>query len=322
MKAVVYTHYGPPDVLQFRELPVPTPADNEVLVRVCAVSINPLDWHLMRGDPLPVRLMTGLLRPKKTVLGSDFAGRVEAVGEAVKQFKPGDEVFGGVGQGGFAEYVCAAEDRLALKPANLSFEEAAAVPVAALTALQGLRMRGRMQAGSKVLVDGASGGVGTFGVQIAKALGAEVTAVCSTRNVETARRLGADHVIDYTQQDFTRMGQQYDLILAANAYRSIFDYRRALREDGVCVRSGGRVSFSAMAWEALVSLVLRPFSRKRVCGFITKWKQADLLVLRDLLASGRIAPVIDRRYPFSAMTEAIGYLEEGHAQGKVVLTVE
>jgi NADPH:quinone reductase-like Zn-dependent oxidoreductase len=203
MQAIVYTQYGPPDVLQLEEVPKPAPADDEVLIKVCAASVNPLDWHCMRGKPLFLRLMTGLLAPKHTVLGADIAGRVEAVGKQVKQFQPGDEVFGGKGAEGFAEYACATEDRLALKPANISFEAAAAVPVAAITALQGLRDKGRIQRGHKVLVEGASGGVGTFAVQIAKSFGAEVTAVCSTRNVDTARSRGADHVIDYTREDFT-----------------------------------------------------------------------------------------------------------------------
>src|ERR1700690_1169350 len=213
MKAIVYTQYGPPDVLQFQEIATPTPADDEVLIKLCAASVNPLDWHFMRGKPLFVRLMSGLLAPKIKVLGCDIAGRVEAVGKHVKQFQPGDQVFGGIGLAGFAEYVCAREDRLALKPANVSFEDAAAVPVAAITALQGLRDQGRIQPGQKVLIDGASGGVGTFAIQTAKAFGAEVTAVCSTRNVDTARSTGADHVIDYRREDFTRNGRRYDLIL-------------------------------------------------------------------------------------------------------------
>ncbi|MCI0350423.1 MAG: NAD(P)-dependent alcohol dehydrogenase, partial [Acidobacteriales bacterium] len=239
MKAIVYTQYGPPDVLQFKEVATPTPADDEVLIKVRAASVNPLDWRLMRGKPLIVRIMMGGLRkPKTTRPGVDVAGQVEAVGINVTQFKPGDEVFG-ARHGAFAEYVCAIEDKLALKPANISFEDAAAVPVAAISAIQGLRDKGRIQRGHKVLVDGASGGVGTFAVQIAKSFGAEVTAVCSTRNVDTARSIGADHVIDYRREDFSQSGQRYDLIIAANAYHSIFAYRRALSQDGTYVMVGG-----------------------------------------------------------------------------------
>jgi NADPH:quinone reductase-like Zn-dependent oxidoreductase len=231
MKAIVNTTYGSPDVLQFKDVEKPSPTDNEVLIKVLAASVNAADLHLLRADPFLIRFMSGLLKPKTTILGADIAGRVEAVGKNVTQFKPGDEVFGdisGCGWGGFAEYVCASEDALALKPTNLSFEEAAAVPMAAVTALQGLRNKGQIQPGQKVLINGASGGVGTFAVQIAKSFGAEVTGVSSTRNVDMARSIGADHVIDYTQADFTKNGQQYDLILAANGDRSISEYKRAL----------------------------------------------------------------------------------------------
>jgi len=321
MKAIVYTQYGPPDVLQLKEIATPTPADDEVLIKLYAASVNPLDQHLMRGD---VRLMGGgLLKPKHKGLGADIAGRVEAVGRNVKQFQPGDEVFGGSfggkGLGGFAEFVCAPEDKLTLKPANISFEDAAAVPVAAITALQGLRDKGRIQPGQKVLVDGASGGVGTFAVQIAKSFGAEVTAVCSTRNVDTARSIGADHVIDYTREDFTQSGQRYDLIIAANAYHSIFDYRRALSQDGIYVMAGGGVAqvFQAMLLGPLLSLI----GSKKMCFFIAKLNKKDLVFLSDLLEAGKVVPVIDRRYPLSDVAEALRYLEEGHAQGKVVITV-
>jgi NADPH:quinone reductase-like Zn-dependent oxidoreductase len=320
MKAIVYTQYGPPDVLQFKEIATPTPADDEVLIKLYAASVNPVDWHVMRGH---ARLMIGgLLKPKHKVLGSDIAGRVEAVGRHVKQFQPGDEVFGGKGfaGGGFAEYVCAIEDKLVLKPANISFEDAAAVPTAAITALQGLRDKGRIQRGHKVLVDGASGGVGTFAVQIAKSFGAEVTAVCSTRNVDTARSIGADHVIDYTRQDFTQSGQRYDLIIAANAYHSIFDYRRALSQDGIYVMAGGGgVQFlQAMLLGPLLSLI----GSKKMCNFMAKRNKKDLVLLKDLLEAGKVVPVIDRRYPLSDVAEALRYLEEGHARGKVVITIE
>ncbi len=273
----------------------------------------------MRGD---VRLMTGLLTPRHKILGVDIAGRVEAVGRQVKQFQPGDEVFGvtGFAGGGFAEYACAPEDKLALKPANSSFEDAAAVPIAAITALRGLRDKGRIQRGHKVLVDGASGGVGTFAVQIAKSFGAEVTAVCSTRNVDTARSIGADHVIDYTREDFTQSGQRYDLILAANAYHSIFDCRRALSQNGIYVMAGGGGAqiLQAMLLGPLLSLI----GSKKMRFFIANMNKKDLVFLKDLLEAGKVVPVIDRRYPLSDAAEALRYLEEGHAQGKVVITVE
>jgi NADPH:quinone reductase-like Zn-dependent oxidoreductase len=318
MNAIMYTQYGTPDVLQFKEVATPKPEDNEVLIKVCAASVNPLDMGVIKGAG---RLMgSGLLKPKHKILGSDIAGRVEAVGRHVKQFQPGDEVFGGNiwGGGGFAEYVCAVEDRLARKPANISFEEAAAVPVAAITALQGLRNKGRIQRGQRVLVDGASGGVGTFAVQIAKSFGAEVTAVCSTRNVETARSIGADHVIDYKREDFTQSGQRYDLILAANAYHSIFDYRRALSPNGICVWSGGKPSLQVILLGPLLSLT----GRKKSRFFLAKLNKKDLDFLKDLLEAGKVVPVIDRRYPLSDVAEALRYLGEGHAQGKVVITVE
>jgi NADPH:quinone reductase-like Zn-dependent oxidoreductase len=319
MRAIVYAEYGPPDVLRFTEVATPTPKDDEVLIRVRAASVNPLDWRLMRGKPALVRLMTGGLRkPRLTRPGVDVAGQVEAVGRNVTQFKPGDEVFG-VCRGALADYACATEDGLALKPANISFEEAAAVPVAALSALQGLRDKGRIQRGHKVLVDGASGGVGTFAIQIAKSFGAEVTAVCSTRNLDTARSIGADHVIDYTREDFTQGGRRYDLIIAANAYHSIFDYRRALNRAGtyVLVGGGGTQILQAMLLGPLLSLI----GRKRFRFYIAKPSKTDLVLLRNSLAAGQIVTVIDRRYPLSEAAEAVRYLEEGHARGKVVITV-
>jgi NADPH:quinone reductase-like Zn-dependent oxidoreductase len=321
MKAIVYEHYGPPDVLQFKEIATPAPADDEVLIHVRAASVNPLDWHFMRGEPWFIRLMTGLRKPKDERLGVDVAGVVEAVGKNVTQFKPGDEVFGGC-RGAFAERVCAKEDELALKPSNLSFEQAAAVLVAAITALQGLRDKGRIQPGHKVLIDGASGGVGTFAIQIAKSFGAEVTAVCSTRNLQTAQSIGADHVIDYTREDFTRNGLRYDLIMAANAYHSIFDYRRALSRGGICVKSGGRASLPHIILDMLLDRLLSLIGHKKTCGMIAKVKKTDLLLLKDILETGKIIPVIDRYYPLSHIAEAIRYLEEGHARGKVVITVE
>jgi NADPH:quinone reductase-like Zn-dependent oxidoreductase len=319
MKAAIYTRYGPPDVVQITDVEKPVPKDNEVLIRVRAASVNPLDWHFMRGTPYIVRLRAGLRRPKITRLGVDVAGPVESVGRNVTQFNPGDDVFGAC-RGAFAGYVCAVEDKLAPKPANLSFEDAAAVPVAALSALQGLRDKGRIQRGHKVLVDGASGGVGTFAVQIAKSFGAEVTAVCSTRNVETARSRGADHVIDYTREDFTKNGQRYDLILAANAYHSIFDYRRALSQDGtyVMVGGGGVPILQVLLLGPLLSLI----GSRKMCFVSAKINKKDLVVLKDLLEAGNVVPVIDKRYPLSDVAEALRYLEEGHAQGKVVITVE
>jgi NADPH:quinone reductase-like Zn-dependent oxidoreductase len=320
MKAIVYTQYGSPDVLHFTEVAKPTPADDEVLIKVRAASVNPLDWRLMRGKPLFVRLMTGGLRkPKITRPGVDLAGQVEAVGRSVTQFKPGDDVFGGC-RGAFAEYVCVMEDKLATKPADLSFEDAAAVPVAALSALQALRDQGHIQRGHNVLVDGASGGVGTFAVQIAKSFGAEVTAVCSTTNVDTARSIGADHVIDYTREDFTQSGQLYDLIVAANAYHSIFDYRRALSQNGIYILVGGGWAqiLQAMLLGPLLSLI----GRKKMHFFVAKINQKDLVLLKDLLETGKIVPVIDRCYPLSDVPQALRYLEKGHARGKVIISVE
>jgi NADPH:quinone reductase-like Zn-dependent oxidoreductase len=319
MKAIVCTQYGPPDVLQFAEVAKPAPKDNEVLITIYAASVNPMDRFSMRGAPL-IRLIPGLRTPRHKVIGCDIAGRVEAVGRRVKQFQAGDEVFGGIGVGAFAEYVCAPEDKLALKPGNLSFEDAAAVPVAAITALQGLRDKGRIQPGQKVLIDGASGGVGTFAVQIAKAFGAEVTAVCSTRNVDTARSIGADQVIDYTREDFTQSGQRYDLILGANAHHSIFDYKRALSQGGIYVIVGGGVLriFQGILLGPLLSLI----GNKKTCFFIANMNHKDLVSLKDLLEAGKVIPIIDRRYPLSNAAEALRYLEGGHAQGKIVLTVE
>ena len=321
MKAIARTRYGPPDVLQFTEVAKPAPNDHEVLIKLYAASVNPLDLFHMRGAPWN-RRVPGLRTPKQPVIGCDIAGRVEAVGRDVKQFQSGDDVFGvtGFAGGGFAEYVCAPEAKLARKPANLSFEDAAAVPIAALTALQGLRDKGRIQPGQKVLVDGASGGVGTFAIQIAKSFGAEVTAVCSTRNVDTARSLGADHVIDYTREDFTQSGQRYDLILGANAHHSIFDYRRALSQNGIYVMAGGGGVQALQV--ALLGPLLSRIGRKRVRFFIANINQKDLVVLKDLLEAGEVVPVIDRRYPLSEAADAIRYLEKGHAQGKIVLTVE
>jgi NADPH:quinone reductase-like Zn-dependent oxidoreductase len=319
MRAIVSTQYGPPDVLHFRVIATPTPADNEVLIKLYAASVNPVDLHLLRGKPFFLRLLSGGLRaPKRKIPGHDIAGRVEAIGKAVTQFKPGDEVFG-ASRGAFAECACALENNLARKPANISFDDAAAVPIAALTALQGLRDKGRIQPRQKVLVDGASGGVGTFAIQIAKSFGAEVTAVCSTQKMDTARSIGADHVIDYTREDFTKNGQRYNLILAANAHHSIFDYSRALTPNGIFVMAGGRGVQALQV--ALLGPLLSRIGSKKFCFFIAKIDHNDLAFLATLLESRKVVPVIDRRYPLSAAAEALRYLAEGHAQGKIVLTV-
>jgi NADPH:quinone reductase-like Zn-dependent oxidoreductase len=324
MKAIVCPKYGPPDVLQLQEVEKPTPKEDEVLVKVHAASVNAYDWHLLTADMFLVRLMGGgLLRPKKAIPGVDIAGRIEAAGSNVKQFRPGDEVFGDIsacGNGSFAEYVSVPENALALKPATLSFEEAAAVPMAAVTALQGLRDEGRIQAGQKVLINGASGGVGTFAVQIAKAFGAEVTAVCSTRNFDMARTLGADRVIDYTKEDFTRNGQTYDLILAANGYHPLSAYKRALTPQGIYVMAGGKPGqiFQAM----LLGSSMSENGGKKLGGFTAKANQKDLVMLKELVEAGKVVPVIDKRYPLSEAAEALRYLGAGHARGKVVITVE
>ena len=320
MKAVTYYNYGSPDVLQIEEIEKPTPGENQVLVKVHATSINAGDYRVMRADPFFIRLMTGgFLKPKDTRLGGDVAGVVEAVGEKVTQFRPGDKVFGGR-HGAFAEYVCAREGLLALKPSNLSFEQAAAVPIGALTALQGLRDAGGIRAGQKVLIQGASGSVGMFAVQIAKSFGAEVTAVCSTRNLDMARSIGADHVIDYKKEDFTKSGKTYDLIYAANGYHPLTAYKRALRPQGVYVCAGGTMPqfLQAMFFGSLVS---QKGGKKLTSMGIAKINQEDLNYLGKLLETGKIAPVIDRTYPFSEIAEAMRYVENIHAQGKVVISV-
>jgi NADPH:quinone reductase-like Zn-dependent oxidoreductase len=324
MKAIVCERYGPPDVLQFKEVAKPVPRENEVLVKIQAAAVNAYDWHLVTADIFLVRLMGGGLRkPKHAIPGADIAGRVEAVGSGASQFKPGDEVFGDLsacGDGGFAEYACAPENLLAPKPANLSFEEAAAVPMAALTALQGLRDSGRLQAGQKVLINGASGGVGTFAVQLAKWMGAKVTAVCSTGKMDLVRALGADHVIDYTQEDFTHSSQRYDLILAVNGYHPLAAYRRALAPQGIYVMAGGKTAqiFQAM----LLGPLMSKKGGKTMGGVSAKASQKDLLILKELLEAGKVKPVIDKRYPLSQAAEALRYLGAGHARGKVIITME
>lgn len=324
MQAIVYTQYGSPDVLHLQEVPKPSPKEDEVLVKIHAASVNAVDWHLLTADIFLVRLMTGgLLKPKTAILGADIAGQVEAVGKNVKQFRPGDEVFGDVfghGSGGFAEYVSAPESALVLKPAKLSFEQAAAVPLAAVTALQGLRDKGKLQSGQKVLINGASGGVGTFAVQIAKSCGAEVTAVCSTRNLDQARSLGADHVIDYTQEDFTRNEQRYDLIFAANGYHPLSAYKRALAPGGIYVMAGG--SQAQMFQTLLLGPGLSLIGNKTLGIISAKSNQKDLAVIKELLEAGKVVPAIDKRYPLSEVPEALRYLGTGHARGKIVITVK
>jgi NADPH:quinone reductase-like Zn-dependent oxidoreductase len=319
MKAITYTEYGSADVLRLMEMAKPVPGDDEVLIKIRAASVNAYDWRLMRGRPFIIRFMIGGLRkPKLTLPGVDVAGQIESVGRNVTQFKPGDEVFGSC-RGTFAEYACTSGKGLVMKPANVSFEQAAAVPLAAITALQGLRDAGRIRRGSKILIDGAGGGVGTFAIQIAKSFGADVTAVCSTKNLDTARSLGADKVIDYTREDFTKSGQRYDLIFAANAYHSIFAYRRALSKDGIYVMAGGGWSqiFQSIALGPLLSLA----GSKKMRFFKANIDKTDMELLKDFLEAGTIVPVIDRRYPLSAAAEAVRYLEAGHAKGKVIITM-
>ena len=323
MKAMLYTQYGSPDVLHLEEVEKPTPGGGEVLVKIQVASVNTLDLA-MKGPVLARIISGGLRKPKDPRLGADFAGRVEVVGNNVTQFQPGDEVYGSA-TGSFAEYIAVPASKMALKPANSSFEEAAAVPVAALTALQGLRDRGQIQPGQKVLIYGASGGVGTFAVQIAKSLGAEVTAVCSTQNVDTARSIGADHVIDYTQEDFTRNGQRYDLILAVNGYQPIFAYRRILQPTGryVLVGAAGSRIYRALLQALLLGLVISRTGKQKM-GFmgIAKINQQDLTFVKELIEAGKVVSVIARRYPLTETTGALRYLEEGHAQGKVVIMVD
>ena len=327
MKAIRYYRYGPPDVLELADVETPAVGDDELLVRVRAASVNPLDWHFMRGAPQVVRLMAGLSRPKasSTRLGADMAGSVEAVGGNVTGFRPGDEVFGGLeDRGTLAEYLSIRHDGAVLtKPARLGFEQAASVPVAAFTALQALRDRGQLRAGQKVLVNGASGGVGTFAVQIAKAFGAEVTGVCSTRNVEMVASIGADQVIDYTREDFTRAGRRYDLLVDIAGNRSLSETRRVLVPKGTLVAVGGPDKgrwIGPLARTARMA-VLSPVVSQRMTFFLARQNKEDLAVLRDLLDAGKVTPVIDRVYPLSDVAEAMRYLETGHARCKIVITV-
>jgi NADPH:quinone reductase-like Zn-dependent oxidoreductase len=323
LKAITYHRYGPPEVLELQDVDEPAVGDHDVLVRVRAASANPRDWHFMRGEPYFMRLQAGLRTPKNSLLGSDVAGQVEAVGRNVTRFRPGDEVVADVVQGGFAEYACVPEDLAVLKPANLTFEQAAAVPLAALTALQGLRDVGKVQPGQKVLVIGAAGGVGTFAVQIAKWLGAEVTGVCSTNKVDMVRSIGADHVVDYTREDFTKGGGRYDVVFQLAGTRSPSDCRRALAPKGTLVLSSGESNgrWIGPVSRILAGIALSPFVSQRLAPFVAKRSGEDLQLVMELIESGEVSPVLDRRYALSEVPDAIRHLEAGHARGKVVVTV-
>jgi len=325
MQAVEYTEYGSPDVIRIKEVEQPAPLDDEVLVEVLAASVNAYDWHFLTADVFLIRLMSGLRKPRKTTLGADIAGRVIAIGKNVTRFQPGDAVFGTAkgGTGGFAECARAPEKALELKPTNISFEEAAAVPIAGLTALQGLRDKGCIKPGAKVMIHGASGGVGTFAIQIAKAFGAHVTAVCSTANVEMARALGADHVIDYRREDFTAGSKRYDLILVANGNRSLLEYKRSMNPNGICVLAGGSVgSIGQIVGTMLLAWWISKTGSKKICSLLASVKQEDLAAMKELLESAKVRPLIDRRYPLKDAAEALRYLGQGHARGKVVITME
>ncbi len=322
MKAIVYTKYGPPDVLQLKEVEKPTPKEDEVLIKIHAAALNQGDWYALTGKPFMVRLTGGLLKPKDKILGMDVAGRIEAVGVNVKQFQVGDEVFGDIswsGKGAYAEYVAVPENVLALKPANIPFEETAAAPVSAVVALQALRDTGQIQPGQKVLINGASGGVGSFAVQIAKYYGTEVTAVCSTGKIDMVRSIGADHVIDYTQEDFTQNGLRYDLIIGVNGYHPLSDYKSALSPRGTYACIGGTMA------QIFQSLLLGPLMSKKggkqLKNVLAKQSQKDLVVLKELLEAGKVISVIDRRYTLSEVPEAFRYFGEGHAKGKIIITV-
>jgi NADPH:quinone reductase-like Zn-dependent oxidoreductase len=326
MKAIVRETYGSPDVLELRDVAIPVPGDGSVLIRVRAASVNALDWHLLRAEPSLVRMMAGLRKPRTQGMGADAAGVVEAVGKNVSRLRPGDEVFG-TGDGAFAEYLVADEKKLALKPANVTFEQAAALPVAGISALQALRDKGRVQPGQEVLINGAAGGVGTFAVQIARAFGASVTGVCSTRNVEMVRALGATRVIDYTQEDFTRGKVRYDVILDIADNHSLAEYRRVLTRNGILVTLGaaggpgeqpgtGRI-FLGMLQTILLSAVVS----QKLALFLAKVTAEDLDALRELVEAGKVTPVIDREYPLAEVPDAIRHVETGHARGKVVIRI-
>ena len=326
MKAAILSRYGPPDVVRIEDVDKPVPKDNEVLIKVRAAALNPLDWHGMRGSPYIMRLAGGLRNPKDARLGFDVAGEIEAVGKNVTQFKPGDEVFG-MCRGSFAEYACASESSafsvLAMKPPKATFEQAAAIPMAGLTALQGLRDKGQIQKGQKVLINGAAGGVGTFAVQIARSFGADVTGVCSARNGEMVRSLGADRVVDYTREDFTRSPERYDLLFDCAGSRSLSEYRRVLNPKGALVVVTGPDGYWLGPLTRFISaLVMAPFASQRLVPFVAKAAKEDLTTMSDLTETGKVTPVIDKRYRFIEIADALGYLEQGHARGKVVIALE
>ncbi|HUH62228.1 MAG TPA: NAD(P)-dependent alcohol dehydrogenase [Terracidiphilus sp.] len=322
MKAIVYGRYGAPDVLRLEEVAKPVPADNEVLIQVRAASVNPYDWHFMRGTPIFLRLFSGLFNPKIPRLGSDVAGEVEAVGRGIQQLKPGDPVFGNC-QGSFAEYACAREPRLAKKPRGITFEQAASAGIAGLTALQALRDKGRLQPRQRVLINGAAGGVGTFAVQIAKALGAGVTGICSGKNVEMVRSIGADRVIDYNREDFTKSSERYDLILDCIGNHSLRECIRAMNPKGTYVMVGGKAGRWFSPMDRSIAMQVRScFVSQQLVGIFAKSCTADLSKLGELMESGKVTPLIDRRYRLSDVPEAVTYVEEGHARGKVVITLE
>ena len=321
MKAIVYHEYGSPDVVKLEEVQKPSPADNELLIKVYAVSVNRSDWEGLVGKPFYVRI-GGLIRPRDKILGSDIAGTVEAVGKDVKQFKPGDDVFGLMLNygGGFAEYACKSEKALALKPAGMTFEQASAIPQAAFIALQGIREKGQVRPGQKVLINGAGGGTGTFAIQLAKLAGAEVTGVDNAEKLELMRSLGADYVIDYTKEDFTWNGQQYDLILDVIASRSIFACKRALKPNGNYFMAGGSVA--TMLQSLLLGPLIRRITSRNIKLLVVQTDSKDLVVMTELIESGKVKLVIDKRYAFSETAEALRYLGEGHAKGKIIITVE
>ena len=329
MKAAIYTRYGPPDVVQMADVEKPVPTDEEVLIRVRAAAVNPYDWHFMRGEPYPVRIAAGGLRkPKDSRLGADVAGEIEAAGKNITQFKLGDAVFGSC-KGAFAEYACASESNLALKPDNVTFEQAASVPIAAFTALQGFRRGGltkdgKVHPGQKILINGAAGGVGTFAVQIAKSFGADVTGVCSTKNVEMVRSIGADQVVDYTQEDFTKSSRRYDVILDCVGNHSFSECRRVMNPRGIYVGAGGTSDnwMIVPLTRAIKALVLSWFVSQKQVMVLAKPSKEDLTFMGELMAIGKVTPVIDKRYGLSEVREAVRYLEAGHARGKVVITVD
>lgn len=324
MKAIVNHEYGQPDVLRLEDVDQPVARDREVLVRVHAAAINPGDWDLMRGTPYVLRLATGLRRPRNTVLGLAVAGRVEAVGRDVKGFQPGDQVFAGIGRGGFAEYVCVPESALAPMPSNLTFEQAAAVPISGTAALQALRDVARIRPGQKVLINGAAGGVGTLAVQIARIFGAEVTGVCGTANADLVRSIGADHVIDYTQEDFTTGGQLYDVILDNVGNRSLSELRRALARQGTLIPNSNKGSgrwLGAYLRRAILALVVSPFVAQKLRPFAAAETRQDLVVLTGFIESGTVTPVIDSTYPLHEVAAAMRHYGAGHVGGKVVIRV-